>query len=86
MKRNPKVGDYIIAKDKSIFRITNIELNGSNLYYTIKNLNSNESYIESYNYKLYNEYKGLTHSHIRHLGVVIPEEDMSSTIKLLYES
>lgn len=86
MLRRIKAGDYLITRDKEIYRITNVETYDAQTTYTIKSLRSSIEYRETYNHKYYKEIKNLTHSNIRHLGIVIPEEEASTTLKLLYES
>lgn len=86
MWKKIKAGDYLITRDKEIYRITNVESDDGQTTFTIKCLRSSTEYCESYSHKYYREIKSLTHSNLRHLGTVIPEEEASNTLKLLYES
>ena len=86
MLKRIKAGDYIITRDKDLYRITNVNSDDGQTTYTIKCLRSSIEYFETYNHKYYREIKNLSHSNLRHLGTIIPEEEASSTLKLLYES
>lgn len=86
MLRTIKPGDYLITKDNELYRIMNVEVYGGHTSYTIKSLKSSVEFIETFAHKYYKEIKGLSHSGLRHLGTIIPEEEASKTLNLLYES
>lgn len=86
MQRTIKPGDYIISKDKDLYRITNIESYNGNISYTIKSLNSSVEFIETYGHNYYRQIKGLAEEHLHHLGSIVPEEEVSDILNLLYKS
>lgn len=81
-----KAGDYIITKENELYRIMTVDVYNGHTSYTIKSLKSSVEFVESYSHKYYREIKGLSHSRLRHLGTIVPEEEASKTLNLLYES
>lgn len=82
---NPKVGDYIIAKNKELWRIVDKHKDAITTY-DIKSLSAETQWeTDMGKYYTYKELKGVSLSYIRHLGTLLPEEKYNKTIKILYE-
>lgn len=85
-----KPGDYLITKNKELFRITNKYVHGATTVYDIKGYQAlfydlQDSYGD-YRYPIYQEIKGITHSDLRHLGRIVPEESATKAMEVLYKS
>ena len=80
-----KAGDYLLTKEKQLFRIVNVYTDTTGTYYDIK------SY-RGVNFKFSNGDLGWTTQFIqaiprnrfRHLGKVISEDKIAKTLKILY--
>lgn len=84
-----KLGDYIIAKDKSLYRIVNIEGDNGTFTYDIKALapSDAEGLWDVYGHHhaiFYREIKGLTRAAVLRIGKIVPEEEFTPAIKILY--
>lgn len=86
MAKTPKLGDYIISKEKEIYRIVNVDHYPNYSTYTIKNMKSYMEHTETYSYQYYREIRGLDNNELYGMGTIIPEEEASKVLKLLYES
>lgn len=85
-----KVGDYILATDKSLYRVVNIEMSPGSTTYDIRALNPSSDTdglwdVYSHHHAVfYNSIKGLSRAALRRIGQVIPEEEITDAIKILY--
>lgn len=79
-----KLGDMIVSKDKEMYLITNVEHYKDHVTYTIKSLKSRVEFVETFAYSYYRQIKGLSPSDIAHIGTIIPSEQVSATLRLLY--
>jgi hypothetical protein len=71
MKAKP--GDYLLTKEKQLFRIVDMHIETSGTYYDIRGFGLNSMYIKS-----------IPRNKLRHLGKIILEEKMTKTMKILY--
>jgi hypothetical protein len=71
MKAKP--GDYLLSKEKQLFRIVDMHVDTTGTYYDIRGLGQNKVYMKS-----------IPRNRLRHLGKVILEEKMTKTMKILY--
>lgn len=84
-----KIGDYILATDKSLYRIIDIVGDPGSLTYDIKALNPSEvdGLWDVYGHHhaiFYRNIKGLSRNALRRIGQIIPEEEATAAIKILY--
>lgn len=89
MKLLVKPGDYLITKNKELFRIVDKYKHGATTVYDIKGFTPltydlQDSYGD-YAYPTFQEIKGITHSNLRHLGRIIPEEEAGKAMDILYK-
>lgn len=84
-----KPGDYIISKDKEIYRITKVSFNNifyssplPTYYYDIKGLTKKVNY---FNTLFYENIEGLSEQELENIGSIIPEESATEMFKILYK-
>ncbi len=72
------VGDYIISRDKHVYRVINIVNDITGTYYDIKSLNKFNTFHP------YPVQSGLTHGQLRHFGELVPIEKAKEALKILF--
>lgn len=72
------IGDYVISKDRQIYRVVNIVNDITGTYYDIRSLNKFNTFHP------YPVTQGLNHSQLRHFGEIVPVEKASSALKVLF--
>lgn len=82
-----KVGDFLLTKDKTLYRIVDISTDASGTYFDIK---SYKTFVAETSKELryldwqYRYIRAIPRNEFRHLGKVIPQEKISKTLKILY--
>lgn len=83
-----KAGDYLLTKEKQLFRITDMYYDPTGTFYDIKTVKSlKESNTYSTSYLLDNiprTIRAVPRNVLRHMGKIIPEEKMTKIVKILY--
>ena len=88
-----KPGDYLITKNKTVYRITGAYMHQDSMeetafLYDIRGYEKLDyTYQDSYGdytYTSYPEIKGITHSELLEIGVVVPEEKFTEAMEILY--
>jgi hypothetical protein len=80
-----KAGDYLLTKEKQLFRIVNVHTDTSGTYYDIKSYRSENFKFNNGDLGWTTQYiQGIPRNRFRHLGKVIPEDKITKTLKILY--
>lgn len=80
-----KPGDFLLTKEKQLFRIMDIHTDTTGTYYDIKSYRSEMTRLDGHTtYEVCQYIKGIPRNRLRHLGKVIPEAKITKTLKILY--
>jgi hypothetical protein len=81
-----KAGDYLLTKEKQLFRIVDIHTDSTGTYYDIKSCRTeNVKFCNGDLLGWTTQYiRGIPRNRFRHLGKVIPEDKITKTLKILY--
>jgi len=71
-----KAGDYLLTKEKQLYRIVDVFTDTTGTYYDIKAYKNN---IVKHEY-----IKAIPRNRLKHLGNIISEENITKTLKILY--
>ena len=74
-----KAGDYLLTKEKQLFRVVDVHIDVLGTYYDIKSCRHEGLGDYPYNY-----IRGIPRNRLRHLGEIIPEENITKILKILY--
>jgi len=78
-----KPGDYIISKDKQLYRIVNLSFDITlEPHYEIKGLTKKINYL---GHLAYEDIRGLTEKEVEKIGTIIPQESANEIMKVLFE-
>jgi hypothetical protein len=85
-----KVGDYILTKDKVLYRIVNANYSYLTSYNYSENVSNYDirsiTKVPSYYGLVHEKISGLMHNEIKDLGKLIPEESASELLNILYSN
>jgi hypothetical protein len=82
-----KPGDFLLTKEKQLFRIMDVYTDTTGTYYDIKSYKATSTVynVSSKERKGIHQYiRAIPRNRFRHLGKVIPEDKITKTMKILY--
>ncbi len=82
--RGIQAGDYLVLKSGDLFRITDKTRDAGGFYYTIVSLNQRFAVNDKAHGEIPLRRSGISHNQLRHMGTIVPEEEMTELFKILY--
>lgn len=79
-----KPGDFLLTKEKQLFRIVDVYTDTSGTYYDIKSYKAKLEIDEGGEPNYFQYIRGIPRNRFRHLGKVISEEKVTKSMKILY--
>jgi hypothetical protein len=75
------VGDFLLTEQKQLFRIIDVYVDDTGIYYDIKSYDANVDYYGRWDHQYI---RAIHKDRLKQLGKIIPEEKITKMTKILY--